>query len=161
MNDRVPEFKIYLPSVPLVVLTGIDNVEAIFFAFMRGVSGYLIMPLPATEVQIVLQDVLKRGVGMCLRVQQSFANALKNCGLLTRSHGLSQRENQVIACLLSGASNKEIAESLCLSPDTVHVHLGRIFRKLKMHSRSQVVQYLLDGCETVKHTNSSPIGSSC
>lgn len=52
---------------------------------------------------------------------------------------LTRQERQVVQALLSGSSNRELADQLCVSVKTVETHLTRIYRKLSCRSRSQVI----------------------
>ena len=59
---------------------------------------------------------------------------------IVRSLGLSDREAQVASLILGdGSCESAMAASLSISPHTVHTHLERIYRKLRVTSRSQVV----------------------
>jgi DNA-binding NarL/FixJ family response regulator len=56
---------------------------------------------------------------------------------------LSRREQEILALLAEGLSNKLIAARLGISPETVNVHLRRIYEKLHVHSRTEAtLQYL-------------------
>jgi DNA-binding NarL/FixJ family response regulator len=53
--------------------------------------------------------------------------------------GLSPRESEVLALLSTGMSNRDMAESLYVSENTIRTHLKGVFRKLGVHNRSQAV----------------------
>ena len=53
---------------------------------------------------------------------------------------LSPREREVLGLLASGATNREIAEQLHLSPHTVKEHTGKLYRKLDVRNRAEAVQ---------------------
>jgi ATP/maltotriose-dependent transcriptional regulator MalT len=53
---------------------------------------------------------------------------------------LSQRELQILELIVEGKSNKEIAETIYLSLDTVKSHMKNVYQKLGVHSRSQAVK---------------------
>ena len=55
--------------------------------------------------------------------------------------GLHRRELEVLKYLARGMSNKQIAGELCLSVHTVRTHLGNIFKKLGVTSRTEALSY--------------------
>jgi DNA-binding CsgD family transcriptional regulator len=57
-----------------------------------------------------------------------------------RSLGLSPRECQILEMLASGASNKELARALGISPNTVKTHVARVYEKLDVDRRIQAVE---------------------
>jgi DNA-binding CsgD family transcriptional regulator len=57
-----------------------------------------------------------------------------------RSLGLSPRECEILELLASGASNKEIARTLGISPNTVKTHAARVYEKLEVEKRMQAVE---------------------
>jgi DNA-binding CsgD family transcriptional regulator len=65
-------------------------------------------------------------------------------------HALTSQELRVAAAVQRGASNRDIAADLFLSPRTVEFHLRQIYRKLDVHSRTQLVAALADSARPVK-----------
>ena len=65
--------------------------------------------------------------------------APKEWRALAASLGLSPREAGVVRCVFDGASERRIAEQLALSPHTVHTYLWRIYRKLHVQSREELL----------------------
>jgi DNA-binding NarL/FixJ family response regulator len=59
-------------------------------------------------------------------------------------HALTPQELRVAAAVQRGASNRDIAADLFLSPKTVEFHLRQIYRKLDVHSRTQLVAALAE-----------------
>lgn len=57
-----------------------------------------------------------------------------------RSLGLSPRECEILEMLASGASNKELARALGISPNTVKTHVSRVYKKLDVDRRIQAVE---------------------
>jgi len=58
-------------------------------------------------------------------------------------HGISQRERDIAGLLMQGKSNKEIADSLYIAPNTVKNHIHSLFQKLQVKSRFQLMNYFL------------------
>ena len=57
-----------------------------------------------------------------------------------RSLGLSRRECEILELLATGQSNKEMARSLSISPNTVKTHLARLYEKLEVQKRVQAIE---------------------
>lgn len=61
-----------------------------------------------------------------------------------RDNGLSVREHEIVDLVRKGARNKEIAEALMISSNTVKTHIGRIMAKLNAVNRTQLAFYATD-----------------
>ena len=57
-----------------------------------------------------------------------------------RSLGLTERECEILAQLASGQSNKQLARTFAISPNTVKTHVARLFEKLEVQNRMQAVE---------------------
>jgi DNA-binding CsgD family transcriptional regulator len=62
---------------------------------------------------------------------------------LARRHGITHREQEVMALLVEGKSNKEIEDSLCISFSTVKNHVYNLYRKLEVNSRAQLLRLVM------------------
>ena len=69
---------------------------------------------------------------------------------------LSAQEERVAALAAAGAANADIARQLYLSASTVETHLGRIYAKLGIHTRYQLIAMAADASWGHKHSGSSP-----
>ena len=58
--------------------------------------------------------------------------------------GLSAREVEVLRLVAAGMTNAAVAEHLFLSPRTVNWHLGSIYRKLGLHSRTEATRFAVE-----------------
>jgi len=96
-----------------------------------------------TVVPLVPREGDSRGIHylVILREMHRFEMSQARPGLL--QSGLSEREIEVVANLLNGLKNAEIAERLKISSYTVKDHLKHIFQKLGLRSRSELVSYVL------------------
>jgi DNA-binding NarL/FixJ family response regulator len=71
---------------------------------------------------------------------------------------LSNREEQIVSLVAEGLKNREIAESLSLSEHTVKNHLFRIFERLGISSRAELILYLFSQKNWLKPTSEMPAG---
>jgi DNA-binding NarL/FixJ family response regulator len=78
---------------------------------------------------------------------------LRASGETIRAHDPSARDEltpqelKVALVIAEGASNQEAAAALFLSPKTIEAHLGRAYRKLGIHSRSELIRHITVGAE--------------
>ena len=76
-------------------------------------------------------------------VTKNITNMVFKSGLDQKSEVISDREKEVIVSLVQGMSNKEIADHLCISPNTVITHRRNIARKLQIHSPAGLTIYAI------------------
>lgn len=97
----------------------------------------------SAEIYIVLIavgfTVLGAWVGYQLTRRRVAAGFELNTAAL-KSLGVSAREHEVLSLLADGQSNKEIARSLEISPNTVKTHLANLYEKLSVQRRTQAIQ---------------------
>jgi DNA-binding NarL/FixJ family response regulator len=129
-----------LPETPIVILTVLDDDELIFRALEAGADGYLLKRSKPADLCAALLDVLDGGAPMsssiAWRVVRSFRRPPANPRNQTH---LSTREIEVLGLLSRGLSNKEIADQMCLSVETVRSYLKTIYEKLHVHCRTEAV----------------------
>ena len=113
---------------------------------------YLIRDL-STEVYIGVIAMFFTGLGIWVglkwtkgkqQAKQSSANPNANLDRILAQYKLSKRELEVLTLIAKGLSNKEIAEALFLSTNTVKTHSSNIFAKLEVKRRTQAVQKALE-----------------
>jgi DNA-binding NarL/FixJ family response regulator len=132
--------KALLPKTQIVILTAVDDDELVFLALEAGADGYLLKRTKPADLRTALLDVCTGGAPMsseiARRVVESFRRRAK---ARDESSNLSPREERVLELLSKGYSNKEIAEQLELSVDTVRSHLKHIYEKMHVRSRTEAV----------------------
>lgn len=135
-----------LPKTQIVILTAVDDNELVFMALQAGADGFLLKRTKPADLRAALLEVTRGGAPMtseiARRVVESFRRPLKLHGQTVR---LSAREEEVLILLSKGYSNKEIAEQLSLSVETIGSHLKHIYEKMHVRSRAEAVaQYMTD-----------------
>ena len=78
--------------------------------------------------------------GMKLTPKQPRGDGFARNEAAIRSLGLSPRECEVLELLASGQSNKEMARTLSISPNTVKTHIARVYEKLEVDRRIQAIE---------------------
>jgi NarL family two-component system response regulator LiaR len=144
--EATKQIKELYPATAVLVLTAYDDDQYIFALLEAGAAGYLLKNVRGRELidairavyagESVLHPAITR------KVIESFLPAGKPAERRI-AEPLSEREMEVIKLAGRGMSNKDIAEELSLSVRTVQAHLGNIFNKLGVGSRTEAVLYAL------------------
>lgn len=131
-----------LPATPIVILTVLDDDELIFRALEAGADGYLLKRSKPADLRAALLDVLNGGAPMSGAIARRVVRSFRRPPADPRNEAhLSPREIEVLGLLSRGLSNKEIADQLNLSVETVRSYLKTIYDKLHVRCRTEAVLY--------------------
>jgi len=132
--------KLQFPKIQILILTAVEDDELVFMALEAGADGYLLKRTSPEDLRAAMVDVLNGGAPMtseiARRVVQSFRKPASSPKLAV---ALSTREEEVLILLSKGYANKEIADHLSISAETVGSHLKHIYEKLHVRSRAEAV----------------------
>ncbi len=128
------------PHVKVVMLTMMDQETYVYEAIKAGATGYLLKNVGLNELTRAIRAVVK---GEASLHPQAQAHLIKEYALMARKNretfGLSDRELEVLQLLADGNTNKDIAERLFISTQTVKTHIAHIFEKLGVKDRTEAV----------------------
>jgi DNA-binding NarL/FixJ family response regulator len=131
------------PSIPVLVLTTFDDDASLFGALRAGAAGYLLKDV-SSDTLVAAVTAAARGEAFLQstvtgRVVAAFARLMESGGPRAEAlvMPLSPREREILALLGTGASNKEIADRVCLAEGTVKNHVTNILTKLDVRDRTQ------------------------
>jgi DNA-binding NarL/FixJ family response regulator len=131
------------PEIKILILTMYDHDEYFMAAIREGADGYLLKDAPSQHVVDAIYSVSKGQSVIHPAMTKKFLGFQRPSEekpVETREM-LTEREKEVLLCLVQGMNNKEIGEALFISDKTVKIHVSKIFKKLEVKSRSQVVIY--------------------
>ncbi len=138
------QLKTLLPKIRILILTAVEDDELVFMALQAGADGYLLKRTKPADLRLALLEVLRGGAPMtsevARRVVESFRRPVKS---REQAVHLSAREEEVLVLLSKGYSNKEIADRLTLSVETVGSHLKHIYEKMHVRSRAEAVAHYM------------------
>ncbi|MFC2027900.1 DNA-binding response regulator, partial [Chloroflexota bacterium] len=128
--------------IAILILTGYEYDQYVFALLEAGAAGYLLKDVRGQEVieavravhagESVLHPVVAR------KALDHFVHP-ESKGETSKFQALTDREIEVLRLAAKGHGNKEIAAELDLSVRTIQAHLGNIFNKLKVGSRTEAV----------------------
>ena len=150
-----------IPESIVVMLTSSEDVEHLYQAVQMGAMGYLSKTLDADELFELLVCVA-RGEAALTRTMAS--RLLRNISKKAiEADGsmevLTERELEVLYWVANGATNPQIAEHLCITRNTVKVHLRNILSKLQVENRTQAAAYAVKSGLVSSEKQPLPIGS--
>ena len=131
------------PDLPVVMLSGDVTLGTVRIAADGGARGYIRKTSGAAAIVQALKLVMagKHSFPEDAHIDEAGEPNLPTYGDHHPVNSLSPREREVMAHLVSGKSNKQIAQALGVELVTVSMHLTHIYRKLKVTSRTQAVRY--------------------
>lgn len=130
--------KQHLPETQIIMVTVYRDHNKIFAALKAGASGYLLKRSTSADVRDAISGVLTGGAPMSPEIARRIVDAFhQSPGESGGESDLSPREIEILETLCEGLANKEIADRLGISFETVRVHLKNIFEKLHVRSRTE------------------------
>ena len=118
------------PDARVIVLSTYDLDEDIHRALQSGAKSYLLKDMSIEEIASTIRGVYAGDASLPRQVAERLTERAQR-------QQLTERERDVLECLIMGRSNKEIATNLCISEDTVKSHLKTLFAKLRVRDRTE------------------------
>ena len=137
-----------LPSTKILMLTVSDEEDDLYEAIKAGANGYLLKEISVEEVASAIRAVVQ---GQSLISPSMASKLLNEFNSLARQAAdrreqlpapvLTARELEVLKLVARGMSNRDVADQLYISENTVKNHVRNILEKLHLHSRMEAVMY--------------------
>jgi DNA-binding NarL/FixJ family response regulator len=144
------QLKEKLPALQVIIVTVYRNHELIFQALQAGACGYLLKRSSPEELLKAISEVRSGGAPMTGEIARMLVEAFqKKPGNPGSDDELTQREDEILILLAEGLSNKEIADRVKISYDTVRAHLRHIYEKLHVRGRTEAVRKYLTSPKAV------------
>jgi DNA-binding NarL/FixJ family response regulator len=140
----IPQILQGSPKTAIIVFTMYNNPVYVYEAMHAGASGYVLKSASKEELLRAIRAV-KQGAGFLqAEVTKPLLRRLAlDAKLEAERSNLTLREIQILEFLSEGKSNKEIANFLSISDETVKTHLKRLYEKLGASDRAQAVAIAL------------------
>jgi DNA-binding NarL/FixJ family response regulator len=134
-------------DIKILMETIFEEDEKIFQSICNGAQGYILKNTPPDVILKSIREIYEGGAPMSpviatkvLRLFKSNLSQNKD-----ESFNLSNREKDILKCLVEGMSYKMIADTCFISADTVNGHIKNIYKKLQVHSKSEAVVKAIKG----------------
>jgi DNA-binding NarL/FixJ family response regulator len=131
--EAVRQIRLRDPQAKVIILTTYDTDEDITRALKAGAKAYILKDISAGELIACIHDVLAGKTYLAPTAAAKLAEGVARVQL-------TPRELSTLRLVADGRSNKEIASTLGISERTVKTHLGHLFEKLGVTSRTEAAK---------------------
>lgn len=135
------EIKKQFPEIKVIMLTVFEDEDKIFGAVKAGANGYLLKKDTPQKILDSIDAVCKGESPMngiiAAKILEYFQLSQIKTNEVDQSQ-LTTREKEILQLLIKGNSYKEIATAIYISTETLNSHIKNIYRKLNVHSRSEL-----------------------
>ncbi|MFJ8472485.1 response regulator [Kitasatospora sp. NPDC094011] len=135
------ELRARMPDLACLMLTSFDDEEALLDAVMAGAAGYVLKQISGTDLVAAVRTVASgRSMldpGAATRLLNRLRSDAEPARPVTAGPGLTAREQEVLALIGEGLTNRQIGERLYLAEKTVKNHVSRLLAKLGVERRVQ------------------------
>lgn len=143
--EATKQIKARFPSVAILILTAYDNDQYVSAILEAGAAGFLLKNVKGVELIDAVRAVHAGESVLHPKIARKVLNrfAISDVKQVSKlaTNILSERELEVLKLAAKGLSNRDIAKQLFLSVRTVQTHLGNIFNKLDIGSRTEAILY--------------------
>ncbi|SEI28200.1 Two-component response regulator, FixJ family, consists of REC and HTH domains [Paraburkholderia hospita] len=114
-------------GIPIIFVTGHGDMESGVDAMKAGAVDFIAKPVPDTQLLSAVDHGLQHAT-------RAFKVRCEQPEIAGRIDQLSHRERQVMALVLTGKSNKQVAGELGVAEKTIRVHRSRVMQKMRVRS---------------------------
>jgi DNA-binding NarL/FixJ family response regulator len=144
--EAVKEIKARFPNLAIMMQTVFEDDDKVFLSICNGASGYMLKNTAPAKIIEAIEEVYHGGSPMSppiarkvLSFMQDKTVELKNKPFIKNDFGLTDREKEILACMVKGYSYKMIAAECNIAFDTVRAHIRHIYQKLHVASMTEAV----------------------
>jgi len=134
LREKYPDLKILMQTI-------FEDNEKIFNSILAGASGYILKNTSPSRFLDFIKETYEGGAPMSPSVATKVLKMMaeQSPSKKTETFNLSEREKEILSCLVKGMSYKLIADACFISIDTVRGHIRNIYEKLHVHSKGEAV----------------------
>lgn len=139
--DAVKDILNNRPNTKIVILTSFADKELIEESLKAGAIGYVLKNISGDDLVATIRDAYHGKPALSSEASNFLISNLKNPQV--GAYNLTNQEKNILACMVEGLSNKNIARKLVLSISTVKFHVSNILNKLGASNRAEAVSIAL------------------
>lgn len=133
------------PKADILILSAYDDSDKVFKALCAGAVSYLSKRIDLPTIKDALITVHGGGSYMSPSIARKVINYFAPTKKIPKDNLLTGRQEQIVQGLVDGLSYKMIADKYLISIETVRDHIKKIYKKLQVNSKAEVIRKKLDG----------------
>ena len=130
-----------MPEIGIIALTSFNERDMVEGALKAGAMSYLLKTVSASELIDAIRGAVAGKPSLSPEAAQVLVQGLKQDK--SKQYDLTGREHEILALMVEGLPNQEIAERLVVSQSTVKFHVSNILSKLEVNTRTEAVALAL------------------
>lgn len=135
--DGIRLMKERIKNVDIIMLTVFKDENRIFKSLCAGATGYLVKDTPFPAIKDAIAIIRNGGSFMSPAIARKIVEYFNPP--FQKNEELTTREKQIVQGLVDGLSYKMIADRLSISIDTIRTHIKKIYTKLQVNSRTELI----------------------
>jgi len=143
--EAIMKIKSKSPETEVIVLTSYHDNDTIFKALRAGATGYILKDATLDELEQKMIDAKNGKPALSPAIANRIISYFNTATIKKEDYELSNQESQMLHFLIDGLSYKQIASKFDITLNGARYHVKKIYRKLHINSRPELIKMYLDG----------------
>jgi DNA-binding NarL/FixJ family response regulator len=142
--EGIPVLKLKFPEAKIIILTGHNDQELIMNSIKVGAVGYALKSAQLSTLVDIIRQVSKLGAYIDQTLVEKVIHSLQQKNNNSMLDALTFREKEIVSLVEKGQSYKQMSDQLFVTTYTINYHLKNIYKKLNIHSKSELLSRLME-----------------
>jgi DNA-binding NarL/FixJ family response regulator len=142
--DGIPVIKSKFPDTKIIILTGHNDQELIMNSIKIGAVGYALKSAQLSTLVDIVRQVSRLGAYIDQTLIEKVVLSLQQKNKNSFLDVLTFREKEIVSLVEKGLSYKQMSDQLFVTTYTINYHLKNIYKKLNIHSKSELLSRLME-----------------
>ena len=142
--EGIPVLKSKFPDTKIIILTGHNDQELIMNSIKVGAVGYALKSAQLSTLVDIIRQVSKLGAYIDQTLVEKVVHSLQQKNNNNMLDSLTFREKEIVSLVEKGQSYKQMSDQLFVTTYTINYHLKNIYKKLNIHSKSELLSRLME-----------------
>jgi DNA-binding NarL/FixJ family response regulator len=142
--DGIPSLKAKFPNAKIIILTAHNDEDLIISCIKMGAVGYALKSAQLGSLIDIIRQVSKVGAYIDQSILEKVIHSMQAKNNSSLLDNLTYREKEIVGLVEKGFSYKQMSDQLFVTTYTVNYHLKNIYKKLHIHSKSELLSKLME-----------------